>query len=154
LKIFLLQVSSSILFKRLYCLIISINNRIGLTKYQSSTCLRLRCLVWSPVWQGRANQYLIGGGGVLKNFPLTLQGPLKNLFLSGKCSRGEGGGGDVMFPKTKVIKIFRNTNFRPKFPRKFHNSPNKSLILQISQFQHARAPSPQVGPPFFWGGGG
>ena len=54
-----------------------------------------------------------------------------------------------MFPKTKVPKIFRNTNFRPESPRKFHNSPNKSLILQISQFQHARAPCPQVRPQVF-----
>ena len=64
--------------------------------------------------------------------PLLQQGPLKNIFFSGKCSR-VGGGATLCF--------------RPKFPRKFHNSPNKSLILQISQFQHARAPCPQVGPP-------
>jgi hypothetical protein len=47
----------------------------------------------------------------------------------------------------RIWKSCRNTNFRPESPRKFHNSPNKSLILQISQFRHARAPCPQVGPP-------
>jgi hypothetical protein len=45
-----------------------------------------------------------------------------------------GGGVDVMFPKTKVPKIFRNTTF----PRKF--SAQILHFLQILQF-HPKAPS-------------
>jgi hypothetical protein len=93
------------------------------------------CALLMAFCQGRANRYLIGGG-VLKNL-----GPFH--------SRG---GVNTMFPKTKVPKIFCTSSFRPKFSRKFHNSPNKSLISQIPACQ---GPFPQVGPLFFtflWGG--
>jgi hypothetical protein len=49
-----------------------------------------------------------------------------------------GGGVDVNFSKTKVPEIFRK-NFSEEI---LH-------FKKILQFQHARAPSPQVGPPFF-----
>ena len=69
--------------------------------------------------QGRANWFLIGGGGVVQNLgPLPFQGPLK-------------GGGKVgdMFSEKKILKIFRKTtlfqiiplfqNFQPTNPSFF-----------------------------------
>jgi hypothetical protein len=50
----------------------------------------------------------------------------KMLATAGGGGGGGGGGVDVIFSKTKVPEIFRK-----------------------NQFQHARVPSPQVGPPFF-----
>ena len=40
---------------------------------------------------------------------------------------------DVVFLKTKVAKIFHNSSFRPKFPRKFHNTVNTDLPGTVCQ---------------------
>ena len=60
--------------------------------------------------------------------PPSLAGPPQKHFLFRKMFASGGGGGDVMFPKTNVPKIFRNTNFRPESPRKFHNSPIEQIL--------------------------
>jgi hypothetical protein len=77
------------------------------------------------------------GGCIPKFGPPSIPGPLewKGAQIGGgpKCWRhGEGvifSFFDVIFSKTKVPEIFRKPTF--------------------FQFQHARAPFPQVGPPFF-----
>ena len=75
------------------------------------------------------------------------QAPPKK-FFSGKQKffrklLATGGGGRRYFSKTKVPEIFRKTEISKIFSEEILH------FLKMLQFQHASAPSPQVGPPFF-----
>ena len=72
------------------------------------------------------------------NFTFSKHYLFRKMFASG------GGGATVMFPKTKVPKIFRNTNFRPE-------SPRKSIIhQQILNFTNFAIPTCQGPLPASW----
>jgi hypothetical protein len=96
--------------------------------------------------QGRANRFLIGGV-LSKIWAPSISGPPKKKFSAKQKFFPENvgeAGSTIFFPKTKVLKIFRKTNSRI-----FQHFQPKIL-----QFHLVRAPSPQVGPPyftFFWG---
>ena len=100
----------------------------------------------------------IGWGGVYsKIWAPSIPGPPQNNF-SGKqrffrkmLATGGGGwyGGRRYFLKTKVPKSFA----KQLFSRNFQNFQRRNPSF-LKNFQHARAPSPQVEPPFFtffWG---
>jgi hypothetical protein len=88
--------------------------------------------------QGRANLFLVRGVYSKIWAPFHSRAPLKNFFQKAK-----------MFPENVVPKIF----LPQKFPKSFANNSFPEIFilhfLKILQFYHVRAPSPQVGPPFF-----
>jgi hypothetical protein len=93
-------------------------------------------------------QPVSGWGGVYSKIwaPFHSRPPQKKL-------GGGWGRSTLFFRKQNFLKSFA----KQLFSRNFQNFQrrNPSFKFFFFQFQHARAPSPQVGPPFlllFWGG--
>ena len=94
------------------------------------------------------------GGGVFQNFdPLPFQGPPKKAPRKAKIfpenvgdGGGRGGRSTLFFRKQKFPKSFAKQLFSRNFQNFQRRNPS---FLKILQFRDARAPSPQVGPPFF-----
>ena len=90
-------------------------------------------------------------GSVFQNLgPLPFQAPPKKMFsgkqpnFSGNCWRW---GGSTLFFENKSSRNLSQNNFFPEISKIF--SEEILHFLKMLQFQHARAPSPQIGPPFF-----
>jgi hypothetical protein len=101
-------------------------------------------------------------GGVFQNLGLLpFQGPPKIFFRKAKIfpeNVGEGGGvgcggmSTLFFENKSSRNLSQNKKFFPEISKIF--SEEILHFWKILQFQHTRAASPQVGPPFFtfWGG--
>jgi hypothetical protein len=95
---------------------------------------------WQPV-----------GGCIPKFGPPSIPGPPKKIFpesknFSGKCWL-DWGWRSMLFFENKSSRNLSQNNFFPEISKIF--SEEILHFLKILQFQHARAPYPQVGPPFF-----